>query len=188
MAKNKKIILGFVGLPCAGKGTVIEYLVEKYGFFYTSTSDEIREVIRKRGQKITRDSLQRVAGQQRQKHGPDIWAKKAWEKVKASKSSRAVVDSLRAIEEIEFLKKQPGFYLAAVSAKLKIRFQRMKERNREGDPQTWSEFVKMEERDRHAEGRSIDACLKMADFEIENNGNVEELHQAVNQIVGVVIP
>lgn len=180
---QKKVILGFVGLPCVGKGTAIEYLVKKHGFFYSSTSDEIREEIRRRGQEITRDSLQRTAGEMRQKHGPDIWARRAWEKVLASSKDRAVVDAIRAVAEIEFLKEQSGFKLVAVSANAKIRFQRMKARHREGDPQTWQEFLAMEERDRHAEGRNIDTCLQMADFELKNNGIIEELEKKLEKIL-----
>lgn len=181
MAAKKRLIIGFVGLPCSGKGTVIDYLVKKHGFFYSSTSDEIRSEIKNRGQKITRENLQKTAGELRQKHGPDIWAKRAWKKVANSGQDRAVVDAIRAVEEIEFLRKQPGFHLMAVLADPKIRFQRMIKRHREGDPQTWQEFLAMEERDKNAEGRNIGACLKMADFELENNGTVEELEEQVKK-------
>ena len=185
MKKREKteLIFGFVGLPCAGKGTAIDYLVKNHRFFYTSTSDEIRDEIRQNGQKITRENLQKTAGELRQKYGPDILAKRTWKKVVVSGRKKAVVDSIRAVEEIEFLKKQPGFYLIAVLADSKIRFQRIKARNREGDPQTWEKFLAMEARDRHAEGRSIDACLQMADFKIKNNGAVEELQRQIESII-----
>ena len=181
--EKKKIIFGFVGLPCAGKGTVIDYLVKKHGFFYSSTSDEIREEIRRHGQEITRDNLQKTAGEMRQKYGPDIWARRAWEKVLNSGQNKAVVDAIRAVEEVEFLKKQPGFRLVAVLASPKIRFQRMTKRDREGDPKTWEEFLKMEERDKNAEGRNIDDCLAMADFELENNGTIEELEKQIESVL-----
>ncbi|PJE69372.1 hypothetical protein COU96_00135 [Candidatus Shapirobacteria bacterium CG10_big_fil_rev_8_21_14_0_10_38_14] len=186
MAAEKKVILGFVGLPCAGKGTAIEYLVKKHGFFYSSTSDEIREEIRQRGQEITRDNLQKTAGELRQKYGADIWAQRAWEEVLKSGKKKAVVDAIRAVEEIKFLKKQRGFYLVAVLADPKIRFQRMKERNREGDPQTWEEFLAMEERDKNTGGRNIDACLQMADFEIKNNDTVEQLEKQIESVLPLI--
>lgn len=181
--KQPTVVLGFIGLPCAGKGMVIEYLVEKHSFFCSSTSDEIREEIRQRGQEITRENLQKTAGELRQKHGTDIWAKRAWEKVLKSGQDWAVVDAIRAVEEVEFLKKKPGFHLVAVLADPKIRFQRMVERNREGDPKTWKEFLAMEERDKNAEGRNISACFQMADFEAKNNGTVEELEEQIKKIL-----
>ena len=120
--KGPELVFGFVGLPCAGKGTAIEYLVRKHSFFYSSTPDEIREEIRQCGQKITRENLQKTAGELRQKHGADIWAKRAWEKVINSGQKRAVVDAIRAVAEVKFLKQQPGFCLVAVLADPKIRF------------------------------------------------------------------
>lgn len=184
MATKKEkapIIFGFVGLPCAGKGTAIEYLVKKHGFSYFSTSDEIRKEIRRRGQEITRENLQKTAGEMRQKHGPDIWAKRAWEKVVSFGQNQAVVDAIRAVEEVEFLKKQPGFCLVAVLADARTRFQRMAKRSREGDPKTWEEFLKIEARDKNAEGRNIEACLQMADFKVENNGTLEELEKEIEK-------
>ena len=108
-----------------------DYLVKKHGFFYSSTSDEIREEIRKRGQEITRDSLQHIGGELREKYGPGILAKRAWKRVIESGKNKAVVDSIRAVGEIEFLKKQPSFSLVKVVANQRIRFQRMKDRARE---------------------------------------------------------
>jgi adenylate kinase family enzyme len=52
-----KLVLGLVGLPCAGKGVLSGYLVEKHKFGYASFSEVIREEIEKRGEKVNRDSL-----------------------------------------------------------------------------------------------------------------------------------
>ncbi|HUS60456.1 MAG TPA: hypothetical protein VMX76_03710 [Nevskiaceae bacterium] len=59
----------------------------------------------------------------------------------------------------------------------------MAERNREGDPKAWEEFLAMEERDKNAEGRNIDACLQMADFKVKNNGSVEELEKEIESVL-----
>ena len=179
-----QIILGFVGLPCAGKGMVIDYLVNQREFFYTSTSDEIRVELRRRKEPITRDSLQRVAGELRQEFGPTVLVRRVWKRVSGFKRKKVVIDSLRGIEEVEFLKKQPGFWLVSVLAKPKIRFQRMKVRARAGDPTTWGDFLENEERDKHAEGRNIPACLKAADFKLTNNTTLKALSQQVERVLG----
>jgi dephospho-CoA kinase len=41
----------------------------------------------------------------------------------------------------------------------------------------------MEERDNKKEGRDIEACLKMADFRIENNGTLKELYQKLDKVL-----
>ena len=181
-----KIVLGFVGLPCAGKGTAIDYLVKKHHFFYSSTSDEIREELKKRNIEITRENLQNLSGQLKGENGPDFWARKAWKKVVTSGSEKAVVDSIRAVPEVAFLKKQKNFYLIAVNASPEVRFQRMRGRNREGDPQVWEDFVKMEEKDKTGGGRNIDACLQMADFTVENNGTIDVIGEQLEDILSKV--
>ena len=181
--KKPKLILGFVGKFCAGKGVATEYLVKKHKFYYSSCSDRIREEILKRGQEITRERLQEVGGQLRQEFGSEVLAKRTWIDVCRSGGQRAVIDSIRGKEEVEFLKTIPGFYLLAIEANPKIRFQRMVERGINSDPKTWEEFLKTEERDKTGDGRNIQACLEMADFKIENNGTIEKLQKKIEKIL-----
>lgn len=181
--KKPKLILGFVGKLCAGKGVSTTFLVEKHGFYYSSCSDRIREEILKRGQEITRERLQEVGGQLRREFGPAVLAKRTWQDVCRSEAKKAVIDSIRGKEEVEFLKTIPGFYLLAIEASPKIRFQRMVERGINSDPITWEEFLKTEDRDKTGDGRNIQACLKMADFKIENNGTIEKLQKKIGKIL-----
>lgn len=181
--KRPEVVLGLVGLPCAGKGAAIEYLIENHHFHYSSLSDRIREELRRRGDSLTRDNLQGLGGELRQNHGPEVLAVRTWQKILKVKCLRGAIDAIRAKEEAEFLKKQPGFYLVAILAKAKGRFQRMQERNRESDPQTWEEFLIMEARDKKAEGRDIESCLQLADFNVENNGKLGEFYQKIDQLV-----
>ena len=115
--------------------------------------------------------------------GSEILAKRVWERVLASGKSRAIVDGLRSVEEARFLKGKPNFYLIAVLAKPRLRYQRMIKRGRGGESLSWKEFQKMEERDKTAEGRNIDGCLKMADIKIENNGTIEEFQERIEKVL-----
>jgi len=178
-----KIVFGFIGVPCSGNTTAAERLIKKHGFFYTSTSGEIRDVLKKRGEKVTRDSLQRVGGELRQVKGADVLAKRSWKKIISSRNDKSIIDGIRGIEEVEFLKKQQGFYLFNVIADPRIRFKRMKRRNRENDPVTWVKFLKSEKRDKKSDGRDVQACLKAADFKIENNGTPEEFYRRLERIL-----
>jgi len=54
------IISGLTGPIAGGKGMVAE-LLKKKGFFYSSTSDRVREEIGERGMEITRENLQKIA-------------------------------------------------------------------------------------------------------------------------------
>lgn len=181
---NLKIVLGFVGKMYAGKGVATSYLKENHGFYFSSCSDRIREEIRSQGKEITRENLQMTAGNLRQEFGPAVLAERTWEQVVNSKAEKAVIDSIRGKEEAEFFKEKPGFILVAVLADPKTRFKRIAIQKREtDDPITWEDFLKTEERDANQEGRNIDACIDLSDFQIENNGSIEKFHQKIEELL-----
>jgi dephospho-CoA kinase len=183
---SMKLVLGLTGPMGSGKGTVADYLKTK-GFFYTSTSDRIREEIRARGEEITRESLCRVSDELRAEFGPEVLASRTWDIVMKQENDFAIIDSIRNELEVDFLKKQKGFYLLGIDAPMEIRFERVKDRNREGDALTWEEFVKQAAIDFDSGlgkmGRNVSACLAKADFLIENTGTLEELKEKIDDVI-----
>ncbi len=187
--ETKKIIIGLTGPLSGGKGTMAEILKEK-GFFCTSLSDRIREEIVFRGGEITRENLQNVADGLRQEFGPQILAERSWKTV-ASQSGNSVIESIRSIGEVDFLKRKPGFVLIGVTAPREVRYRRTVERTRVGDPLSWEEFVRLDKKDfksgKDGNGRDIEACLKKSDYLIENTGTVGELNLAVDKILKKIL-
>lgn len=181
--KAPEIVLGLVGKLCAGKGTVINYLISKHDFYASSCSDRIREKIREQGLEVTRDRLLEFGGKLRGELGPAALAKMTWKKITEEGPEKAVVDSIRAVGEAEFLKDIPHLYLVALDADQKVRFERMAARKREADPQTFEEFQATEEADMNKGGRDVDACMQMADFHLENNGTEEDLNKKIDELL-----
>ena len=139
------MIIGLTGENCAGKGTVAEYLGKK-GFYYLSLSDVIREELTAEGKEITRDALIKKGNSLREEFGPAILAKKVLLKIDPSKNY--AIDSIRNDSEVQELKKRQDFFLVYVTAPSQVRFKRMQERNREGDPKTYGAFLRIEELER----------------------------------------
>lgn len=182
--KKKKLIIGLTGPIAGGKGVIADYLKEK-GFFYSSTSDRVREELRKRKIEITRENLQKVADELRREFGPDVLASRTYDKVIRQRKPHAVIDSIRGEAEVDFLKQKPNFYLIGVTAPRKLRYKRMVERNRESDPVSYNDFVKIDEADfksgKGRFGRNMKACLKKADFLIRNTGTVTEVERRIEK-------
>lgn len=180
MEAKRRIIIGLTGPIAGGKGIVAEYLKKK-GFFYSSTSERVREECRQRGIEITRDSLQDVADELRRKFGPEVLAKRTWKIVE--KYPLAVIDSIRGIAEVDFLKSKPNFYLIGITAPRRIRYQRVVSRRRESDPITRKEFLAADKKDFKSGqgkfGRNITACLKKTDLLLHNNQKVKDLEKKV---------
>ncbi len=97
---------------------------------------------------------------------------------------KIALDGIRSIEEANFFKKLPNFYLIAIEADQKLRFDRLVKRIMPGrsEPQTWEEFLAAEERDRNY-GMNIQGSMKLADFHITNEGTENELFQSLDKIL-----
>lgn len=181
------IILGLTGENCSGKTTVAEYLNKK-GFYYLSLSDVIREEVVKEVKPITRENLINKGNEMRKKSGEGILAKLAIKKMEKGKNY--VVDSIRNPSEVEELKKLRNFYLIYINAPADVRFERIKRRGREEDPQTFEEFLKLErieEENKEGYRQQIKKTSKMADFTILNDSSIERLQESVDGILRKVV-
>jgi len=187
---QKIIIVGLTGPIAGGKGVVAEFLRKK-GFFYSSTSDRVREEARKRGVEITRESLQKIADDLRRKFGPEVLAKRTWEIIKNQSNTQAVIDSIRGEAEVDYLKGRPNFYLIGVTAPRRSRYQRVISRQRESDPMKWEEFLRIDKIDfksgQGKVGRNIKKCLGKADFLLINNKSLVELNDKISEILAKLL-
>jgi len=172
--------IGLTGLNASGKGTVADLLKEN-GYSYFSLSDIVREEASKLGLDHSRESLIYSGNMLRKELGPSVLAKKIISKIEVSKPSKAVIDSIRNLAEINELKKLPGFILAAVDAPVKVRFERAISRGRVGFEKTMEEFIRIEKKENTSDPdkQQLFECLKAADIKIINGGTVEELKRKI---------
>ena len=123
MTEKNRLIIGLTGPTASGKGVVVDYL-KKRGFIHFSLSDRIREEIKRRKGKITRETLQDVADEMRRAVGPAVLAKQTLELIEERSEERFVVETLRGQAEADFFEKTPQFFLLGITAPIKIRFKR----------------------------------------------------------------
>ena len=166
-------LIGLTGTNGSGKGEAAEYF-QKKGFAYFSLYDLIREELHKGGVEVTRDNLIQKGNQLREKHGPDILARRVIEQVKG----KAVIDSIRNPFEVEFLRNQSEFILLAIDAPVELRYERAKRRGREESASTLEEFIQKEKEEMTGseKGQQLLSCIEMADLVIINDGTLEDFH------------
>jgi dCMP deaminase len=177
------MIIGLTGRNASGKGEAANYLKEM-GFLYFSLSDEIREELLTRGQEISRKNLIETGLCLRKTCGFDILAQRVLKKI--SMSENYIVDSFRNPAEVEYFRKVKNFYLILVQADEKVRFERIKNRRRENDPETFEDFIKYEQKELISSDPANQQILeteKMADFTAENNSTREHLHEQIRNIL-----
>jgi len=177
------MIIGITGTLGAGKGTIVEYLVEKEGFSHYSVRSYLIKEIEKQGMPVNRDSMASVANELRATHGPSCITEALFKEAEAA-GGDCIIESIRAPGEVEALQKQPGFFLFAVDCDIKTRYQRIRSRKSETDHISFETFVDNEQREMHSTDpnkQNLSRCISMADFVFTNENNIESLHQQVKE-------
>lgn len=176
-------IVGITGTNGAGKGTVVEILIQQ-GFKHYSASGLLMEKVIEQNLPQNRDSLIQMGNQLREKYGAGYIAEELIRTAQLS-GEKAIIESLRTVGEVEKLKAVGGILLA-VDADQKLRFERISKRGGIKDNVTWEEFVKQEEGESKSDDpnkQNLIACRNMADFTINNNGTLEDLEIEINNFL-----
>ena len=182
------MVIGLTGRNASGKGLVAEFLQAK-GFDYLSLSDFIREEVTKRGHEVTRERLIEVGRDLRARFGNGYLAQQTLKQLDEDRNY--VVDSFRHPEEVEKFRNLRDFYLLALEAEAKTRYQRIRARARESDPVEFEEFLRLEEEEissPRSEGQKLSESASLADCTVENNGTKEELCSQVSSWLQKLMP
>jgi dephospho-CoA kinase len=181
---KRKIIIGLIGEKGAGKGTVSDYLLEKYGAVHFGTSKILRRTLEDLHLPVTRDNLVKLALVLKEGYGPSVIIDSLIQDMEKSDADLIIADGIRMHGDVEpFQKKyRENFYLVYVTADLKIRYERTKMRKeKEGEADaTLEQFL--EEEGRLTE-LSIHEIGRNAEFTMNNNGTAEELKKQTDDMM-----
>jgi len=183
------MIIGITGTLSAGKGSVVGFLTKK-GFKHYSVREFLIEEIKKRGLEINLDSMVYVANKLRAENSPSYIVEKLYEKAK-EEGGNCIIESLRAVGEIDALKNKGNFYLIAVDAEIRTRYERAVLRKSESDDISFEKFVQLEQDQMESidpNKQNLKACIEMADVKIMNDGSFEELEKDVEDILEKFAP
>ena len=181
-------IIGITGTLGAGKGTVVDYLVNKKGFKHYSVGDYLKEKLIKKGLESNRDNLRKIGNQIREKYGPDYITRKLFIKAKKEKHD-AIIESIRNPKEAEFIKSQKNGYLFAVDANQKTRYLRIKKRGSEKDKVAFRQFKEQEEKELQSKdpnAQNLPECIRMAGFKFDNNGTIKRLYEKIEKVLAKI--
>jgi len=177
------MIIGVSGRNGAGKGEVVNYLADR-SFYGLSLSDVIRDELAKEGVEPTREAMIAKGTALRARYGPGALALRLIDRLIPDRNY--AIDSIRHPAEVEALRESGhGFHLVWVDAPLEVRFDRMQARGRPGDPQDIEAMRDVETREAgggDASGQQLDAVSALADFVVENDGELGSLHDKIRSV------
>lgn len=182
------IIIGITGTIGSGKGTIVDYLVQKCGFCHYSVRNYLLEIIRKTGLPENRDSMTWVGNALRAANSPSFIADELYKKA-VQQGKNAIIESIRTEGEVEALRRKPHFHLFAVDAEARTRYGRVHLRNSETDHIDYETFLANEAREfssTDVHKQNLGRCIELADFVFNNDGSMEELYAQVDKVMAEI--
>jgi dephospho-CoA kinase len=156
-----------VGMPGSGKDELVE-VARSLGLATLKMGDLVREETRRRGLPLSNASIARVASEEREKHGPGVWAQRALPKLT---ETRNLVDGCRSDSEVTVFRHHFGdLFVLGIFSSPEIRYDRMARRSRGDDGADMQEFY---DRDRRELKWGIGNAFALADGMLVNEGTLE---------------
>ena len=174
------LVILLVGMPGAGKEEFVQ-VAKKRGYRIVRMGDVVRDYVKSLGYPLENSIVGRIAGEERDKRGVDIWAKRTVERIKDMGGEKIVVDGIRCPEEVEVYKKNIGnVVLVGIFASQKIRYERIIKRGRSDDIKNWKEFVEREKREL---SWGLGDVFAHADYMILNMSTLKDYYRQVNEFL-----
>lgn len=180
--KMKKIILGFAGQIASGKGTSSKYMTDRYEAKAYRFSTSLRDILHRLILPVSRTNLQDLAISLTNTFGQDVLSKVIYKEIQEDEHGIITIDGIRRLGDMEYFKKLPGFRLVYIDADMKLRFQRMKQNgeNAYDISKTFDEFSKDHEKETET---AIEGFKEKANYVVDNNGTLQELHKQLDEII-----
>lgn len=179
---QEKIVIGFTGLIACGKGTAAKYLKEKYGATTYRFSTMLRDALDRFYLPQTRENMVAISECLRQTFGQDLLAKVIAEDVKQDQGKIIVVEGIRRLPDIKYLREVPGFKLIKIEVAAETRYDRLTKRDENPDDKskTYAQFLADHQLPTEL---TIPEAMAQADATINNSGSLADLYLELDKLI-----
>ncbi len=177
-----KHIVGLTGEMASGKSTVAKYLINTHKASLHRFSIPLRDVLKRLHLDESRTNLGKLSTNLRETFGQDLFARIIFNEVKEDNKEVVVVDGVRRVEDIHYLRELPEFKLVYIKVPIEARYKRISHRTENSDDRgkTFEQFKKEQAQEAETE---IQGLEERADIVIKNDGTLEDLYAKIDAIV-----
>ena len=171
-------IIVTAGMPGSGKE---EFLcaANSTGIPFLRMGDIVRETYSQRSAEDKDLTVGQFANIERERHGFDIWAKRAVERMHGN---IFMIDGCRSMDEVRAYENLTSdVHIVAIFASPRTRYERLIKRNREDAPKNIEEF---EARDKREISWGLAETIALADTMIINESSLEDFRKEVIRTMG----
>lgn len=177
-SQTNQVIIVFSGSIGAGKTTASKYIIEKYGCAHLSYVDLIwKPILKERNISVTRESLQDLGDELREKYGIRELAKKIIPFIPENAS--VVIDDVRHPDAYSALKEslEKQIFLVYIKSDANVRVPRLKIRD---NLHSYEELIQIEQRKTEI---TISELEHLADFIIVNEGELSTFYKRIDECI-----
>lgn len=165
--------IALVGMPAAGKSTVAKTLEQEYGFNWIKTRDIVKELSKAEDiESLQANGLTLSKGDASTSFCEILL-------IKADENKPNVIDSIRPLNHLNFIKEKLDIFTVAISAPKKIRQDRLLEREGPGHD--------IQDRDSHEVESEIPSLIEIADYHLINTNHLYLRIQYMNAFLQKLI-
>ena len=180
-AMQDKIIIGLVGEKLAGKDTVADFLIKKYGAFHIKFSTLLDEMLAILDMPISRRNEIDLGLGLRKIFGEEVLYKALCKRSLEAKEKIVVINGLRMDEQAKMIQDMAA-KIIYVTASPESRFARYKQRHEKTDDGLMN-FEQFKEQEKELTEIGIPELGKKADYKVVNEGSVEQLYKDVDEVM-----
>jgi dephospho-CoA kinase len=169
-----------VGMPGSGKDELIA-VAHAMGLATLKMGDLVRDETRRRGLALNNANVGRVASEERDKHGPGVWAQRALPKLT---ETRMLVDGCRSDSEVSVFRHNFGdLFVLGIFSSPETRHDRLSARQRSDDVDLQDFY----DRDRRELKWGIGSAFALADGMLVNEGSLDEFRRNARSMLEKVL-
>jgi dephospho-CoA kinase len=142
----------------------------------------LRDVLDRLSIEQSRNNLQDLSTTLRETFGQDLLAKVIVEDVSKDKNQIVIVDGIRRMDDIKYLKELKGLCVINVHTDSQIRYKRLVLRSENADDKnkTYEQFLRDAKQEAESQIREV---AENANFTVDNNTTQENLYKQVDEVI-----